>query len=140
MTSFGMSHFSYCPLVWMFHDRKLYNKINKIHERAVRIIHKDSTSNFERPRTKSNSVSVHQMSLQLLLLIEIHRTINNLNPSFIAQVFVTNAEPYNLRDSTNLVSPQLGQTCMALILLGLLPKIYGRLCRKKSKSLKHWRF
>ena len=44
MTSFIMSHFSYCPLVWMFHDRKLNKKINKIHERALRIIHRDSMS------------------------------------------------------------------------------------------------
>ena len=57
MTSFVMSHFSYCPLVWIFHDRKSYNKINKIHERALRIIHKDSTSNFENLLIKSNSVS-----------------------------------------------------------------------------------
>ena len=38
MTSFVMSHFSYRPLVWMFHDRKSFNKINKIHERALRIV------------------------------------------------------------------------------------------------------
>ena len=37
MTLFVMSHFSSCPLFWMFHDRKSYNKINKIHERALRI-------------------------------------------------------------------------------------------------------
>ena len=59
MTSFVMSHFNYCPLVWMFHDRKSNNKINKIHERALRIIHKNSTSNFEELLIKSNSVSVH---------------------------------------------------------------------------------
>ena len=39
MTSFVMSRFCYCPLVWMFHDRKSYNKINRIHGRALRIIH-----------------------------------------------------------------------------------------------------
>ena len=72
MTSLIMSHFSYCPLVWMFHDRKSYNKINKIHERALRIIHKDSTSNFESLLIKSNSVSIHQRNLQLLL-IEIYK-------------------------------------------------------------------
>ena len=58
MTSFVISHFSYFPLVWMFHDRRSYNKINKIHERALRIMHKDSTSNFEGLLIKSNSVSV----------------------------------------------------------------------------------
>ena len=105
MASFVMSHFSYCPLVWMFHDRKSYNKINKIHERGLRIINRDITSNFEAPLFKSNSVSVHQRNLQLLL-IEIYKTINNLNPSFIAEVFVTNVVPYNLRGSTNLVFTQ----------------------------------
>ena len=96
MTSFVMSHFSYCPLVWMFHDRKSNNKINKIHERALRIIHKDSTSNFEELLIKSNSASVHQRNLQLLLT-EIYKTVNNLNPSFMADVFVTKDVPYNLR-------------------------------------------
>ena len=78
MTSFFMTHFSYCPLAWIFHDRKSYNKINKIHERAQRIMHKDSTSNFEGLLIKSNSVSVYQRNLQLLL-IENYKTINNFN-------------------------------------------------------------
>ena len=89
----------------MFHDRKSYNKMNKIHERALRIIHKDITSNFECLLIKSNSMSVHQRNLQLLL-IEIYKSINNLNPSFMAEVFVINVGPYNLRSSTNLVLPK----------------------------------
>ena len=85
----------------MFHDRKSNTKINRIHERALRIIHKDSTSNFEELLIKSNSVSVHQRNLQLLLT-EIYKTVNNLNPSFMADVFVTKDVPYNLRGSNNL--------------------------------------
>ena len=100
-----MSHFSYCPLVWMFHDRKSNNKINKIHERALRIIQKDSTSNFEELLIKSNSVSVHQRNLQLLLT-EIHKTVSNLNRSFMAVAFVTKDEPYGLRGGNNLVLPK----------------------------------
>ena len=106
ITSFVMSHFSYCPLVWMFHDRKSYSEINKIHERALIIIHKDSTSNFEGLLIKNNLVPVHQRNLQLLL-IEIYKTINNLDPS-MAELFVNNGEPYNLRSSsTNLVLPKV---------------------------------
>ncbi len=105
MTSFVMSHFSYCPLVWMFHDRKSNNKINKIHERALRIIHKDSTSNFEELLIKSNSVSVHQRNLQLLQT-EISKTVNNLNPAFMAEVFVSKDMPYSLRGNNNLVLPK----------------------------------
>ena len=86
-------------------DRKSYNKINKIHERALRIIHKDGTSNFEGLLIKSNSVSVHQRNLQLFL-IEIYKTLNDLNPSFMAEVYATNVVPYNLRGSTDLVLPK----------------------------------
>ena len=89
----------------MFHDRKSYSKIHMIHERTLRTIHTDSTSNFEGLLIKSNSVYVHQKNLQLLL-IEIYETVNNLNPSFTVEVFVTNFVPYNLRGSTDLVLPK----------------------------------
>ena len=36
--AFVESQFRYCPLIWMFHRRGLNNKINHIHERALRII------------------------------------------------------------------------------------------------------
>ena len=36
---FITSHFFYCPLVWMFHSRRLNNRINHIHKRALRIIY-----------------------------------------------------------------------------------------------------
>ena len=35
MKSFINSQFQYCPLAWMFHNRKLNTKINKLHERAL---------------------------------------------------------------------------------------------------------
>ena len=41
-----------------------------------------------------------------MLLIDIYKTINNFNPSFMTEVFVSNVVPYNLRGSTNLVLPK----------------------------------
>ena len=35
MKSFVLSQFGYCPLVWMFHSRKLNNRIDRIHERSL---------------------------------------------------------------------------------------------------------
>ena len=48
MKSFVTSQFSYCPLIWMFHSRRLNNKINSIHERTLRITYHDNTSTFQR--------------------------------------------------------------------------------------------
>ena len=39
--------FNYCPLVWMFCSRILNNMINKVHERALRVILGDDLSNFD---------------------------------------------------------------------------------------------
>ena len=35
--------FGYCPLIWMFHSRTLNNRINMLHERALRLVYKNST-------------------------------------------------------------------------------------------------
>ena len=47
MNAFFNSQFSYCPLIWMFHGRLINNKINRLHERCLRIVYSDNQSNFE---------------------------------------------------------------------------------------------
>ena len=47
LNSFITSYFSYCPIVWMFHSRKLNERINHIHERALRIVYKDFRPSFQ---------------------------------------------------------------------------------------------
>ena len=44
MKYFITSQFSYCPLIWMFHSRSLNNKINRIHERALRLVYQNNLS------------------------------------------------------------------------------------------------
>ena len=41
MNSFFKVQFHYCPAIWMFHSRILNNKINRLHERCLRIIYND---------------------------------------------------------------------------------------------------
>ena len=47
MNAFSKAQFNYCPIIWMFHSRCLNNKINRLHERCLRMIYKDKISNFE---------------------------------------------------------------------------------------------
>ena len=42
MNALIISQFSYCPLVWMFHSRNTENRVNKVHERALRLVYDDS--------------------------------------------------------------------------------------------------
>ena len=79
MNAFILSQFSYCPVIWMFHDRSMHNNINKIHERALRIAFKDMSSKFEDLLMKAASVAIHQRNLTLLTT-EIYKTKHDLNP------------------------------------------------------------
>ena len=64
--SFFESQFKYCPLICMFCSRKAKNKINKLPERALRIIYQDDISNFEELLKKDHSLSIHQQNIQTL--------------------------------------------------------------------------
>ena len=46
MKRFAESQFNYCSLIWMLHFRPLNNKINRLHERALRIVYSNSKSSF----------------------------------------------------------------------------------------------
>ena len=110
MNTFIMSQFSYCPLIWMFHDKNINNKINRIQERALRIAYKDNNSPYEKLLENDNSVSIHQKNLQLLM-VEIYKTRNHLNPSFMMDIFEEKSMPYQLRSSSNLNLPKVRTTC-----------------------------
>ena len=54
MNAFIFSQLGYCPLEWMFHSRKLNNRINNIHERALRIVYRDYESTFQQLLKQNN--------------------------------------------------------------------------------------
>ena len=66
MKTFIENEFNYCPLVWMFHNRTLNNKINKLHERALRITYIDDTSPFDELLLKDQTFTVHERNIQKL--------------------------------------------------------------------------
>ena len=55
MKAFAEYQFGYCLLVWMFNSRGLDNKINRIHERVLRITYKSKSSTFQIPLEKETS-------------------------------------------------------------------------------------
>ena len=95
MKAFIESQFGYCPLVWMFHSRTLNNRINQLHERALRLAYKDSS--FEDLLLKDKSFTIHHRNLQKLAT-EMFKVKNNLSLSFMENVFPGYANPCNLRN------------------------------------------
>ena len=70
----------------MFHSRKLNKKINKLHERAFRIVYKDDYSIFnDLLATDGSSYTIHHHNLQLLA-VEMYKINNNLSPEFMHDI------------------------------------------------------
>ena len=52
--SFISGQFNYCPLIWMFSSIRTYRKINKLHERPLRLCHNDYTSSYDKILSKQD--------------------------------------------------------------------------------------
>ena len=82
MNAFFDSQFNYWPFIWMFHSSSLNNKINRLHERCLRLIYNDKTSSFEQHLENDNSVSIHHRNIQTLA-IEMYKVTNGLSPEIM---------------------------------------------------------
>ena len=108
--SFIISQFNYCPIVWMCHGRGLNNKINNIHERALRIVYQDKKSSFETLLKRDKSTSIHVKNLQHLAT-ELFKVKNDLSPEIMKEIFVFQEnETYNLRSGNHLARKNIRTT------------------------------
>ena len=91
------SQFSYCPLVWMFCSRTSNNMINKLHERSLKIILNDYSSDFNMLRENNNDICNHQRNIQAFL-IEVFKMKNQLAPPIMESILSKRFNTYNLRN------------------------------------------
>ena len=97
MQTFIENEFNYCPLIWMMHNRTLNNKINKLHERALRIA-LDDISSYSDLLVKSESYTIQERNLQKLATL-MYKVKNNLSPKIMSNIFSKFSAPYVFRNS-----------------------------------------
>ena len=100
MKAFVISQFNYCPLIWMFHNRSLNNRVTKIHDRALRLVYQNTNLSFSEVLELENVVTIHQRNLKVVVT-EILKVKNNLSPEIMKQVFDFQEPYYNLRSQTS---------------------------------------
>ena len=105
--AFFKSQFSYCPLTWMCHSRRLNNKINILHERCLRIIYTDKQSSFEELLKKDKSVSIHHQNIRSLA-IEMYKVSKGLAPDIFTNIFkIRDNVSYDLRHLSDFEVPRV---------------------------------
>ena len=133
MKSFIISQFNYCPIIWMYCQRKCNNTINRIHERALRIAYGDYVSDFNTLLVNDNSVTIHQRNIQALSL-EIYKTVNNLNPIFMKNIFHLKEINYSTR-MQNLSYPNPKTTSYGLQSFGYkATQVWSKIPHKMKQS------
>ena len=140
---FVTSQFGYCPLTWIFHSRRLNNKIHFIHERALRITYHNNTSAFQELLNKKiNTVSIYCRYLQVVA-IEISKIYRGLPQEILWETFVSKTSPCNLRKSSSFEWCQVHSVHHGTESLSFLgPKIWDLvpLGLKQSESLDFFNF
>ena len=110
INSFILSNFNHCPIVWSISTAKSLNKVENLQKRALRFLHNDYSSSYEELLKKSGKSTVN-VSNYRSLCIEIFKTLNDINPSFIKDIFklrMTN-RPTREKYKLNLEIPKSNQ-------------------------------
>ena len=106
MKAFIESQFNYCPLVWMFHSRTILKKINNLHERALRVVYRDTKSSFQELLDKDKSFSIHERNVQKLA-IEMYKVKNDLAPIPVQNLFKKVIPREGARQPTDWILPRV---------------------------------
>ena len=98
MKAFLNSQSGYCFLVWMLRNRTLSSRINRIHDRALRIVYRDKTPSFSELLQEDNAVIMHQMNSQVLI-IEFYKVEIGIDLDLLKEIFLLSTHAFELRSS-----------------------------------------
>ena len=99
--SFICGEFNYCPLICMFSSIRSYRKINKLHERSLRLCHNDYTASYDQLLSKQDLVNIHVTNIQQLM-IDIFKCLKGISPPIMNDIFRLRNIPCTIRNSRGL--------------------------------------
>ena len=90
----------------MFCNRRANNRIDKLYERALRLVDGDYETSFSDLLAQYGSFTVHHTNIQTLLL-EMYKIKQNVSESCLNVLFSTVNGNYNLRSQSDLRVPDI---------------------------------
>ena len=111
--SFVLSNFTYCPIVWHFCGKQNNSKVEKIQERALRILYDDYDSEYTELLTESRTTTMLHSRFKCIIL-EVFKSMQGINPACIQNMFEIKKSSYSMRDSSIMVQPKRNSTTFGL--------------------------
>ena len=102
--AFVLSNFNYCPLIWMYCNKTLNSKINRVHKRALRAATGAYENSLDELLSLDKGLMIHSRNLQALL-VEIYKSFYGSNSHIMRSLFHLKITPYSLRTSCLLSLP-----------------------------------
>ena len=88
----------------MNHNKSIKKKINNLHERALRLIYCDHSSDFQELLRRDDSVRIHQKNIQALATM-MYKVVSNVAPTIVSELFSFSNFNYNLRSGSQFHQP-----------------------------------
>ena len=97
MQVFTLSNFDYCALIWHFCSESNTAKIEKIQDRALRLVLDDHILGYPTLLGKAATDPLKTKRIKMLAM-EIYKTIYSINPNYMKEIFKMNkSQNYNFR-------------------------------------------
>ena len=94
----------------MCHSRKINNQINKLHERALRLVYNDKSSSFRELLERDKSVTIYERNMQVLLTEIFKVKIILFAPEIMTKIFKFKDHSYDLRKN-NCLERRIIKSC-----------------------------
>ena len=103
--SFIAANFNYCPISWMLCGTKNTSKLEKLQERALRLVFCDQTSSYDDLLKRENFFSPKAYRIECLA-VEVFKCVHGSNPTYLNRLFTEPLANYNFRDRCRLNQPK----------------------------------
>ena len=108
-------------------------KINRLHERSLRIVYNDYTSTFNELLENDKSITIHHRNIHSVA-IEMFKVKNELCPPFISNLFQLNSGP-DTRNRNTFVRPKVDTVFKGENSLRIFgPIVWNKMLPKKLKE------
>ena len=79
--TFCLCYFNYCPVIWHFCGTGDIHKIERLHERVIRFIYNDYTSNYLELLSSNDEPTMFLKRVREIAQ-EVYKTLNGMNPKY----------------------------------------------------------